>query len=347
MSIEVDWSKYPLVNDQELPKAWLSFEAYRGLAANTIEAYGRALNDYLAFCERENIAMQTATREHIARYIRDLRQRATPPQMMPASGQSRTGLSPATIKLRLTAIRLFYDYLVQDSYRETNPVSRGHYVVGHPTGGQRGLVPTYHPLPWIPNDEEWRRILEVAKEENIRNRFMLALAYDAGLRREELCLLATYDLDPSRRLLTVRAENTKNRRARTVPYSEATGDLYRHYLGRRRQITRERGSLFVSESPRNYGQPLSKWTWSKVVRKIANRAGVPQFSTHTLRHLCLTDLARSNWDIHQIALFAGHGNTQTTLLYIHLSGRELAQKLESGMNQIHAWRMQTIQEIVG
>lgn len=347
MSIEIDWNKFPLVNAQTIPKAWLNFESYRGLAKNTVEAYGRALNDYLAFCERENIVVQTATREHIARYIHDLRQRETPPNVITPSGHPRTGLSPATIKQRLTAVRLFYDYLVHDNYRETNPVSRGKYVVGHPTGGQRGLVPTYHPLPWIPNDEEWRRILDAAKEENVRNRFMLALAYDAGLRREELCLLATYDLDPSRRLLTVRAENTKNRRARTVPYSEATGDLYRHYLRLRREITRERGLLFISESPRNYGQPLSKWTWSKVVKNIANRAGVSQFSTHTLRHLCLTDLARSNWDIHQIALFAGHSSTQTTLLYIHLSGRELAQKLQSGMNQIHRWRMQTIQEAVG
>ena len=32
MSIEIDWNKFPLVNEQALPKAWLSFEAYRGLA---------------------------------------------------------------------------------------------------------------------------------------------------------------------------------------------------------------------------------------------------------------------------------------------------------------------------
>lgn len=38
---------------------------------------------------------------------------------------------------------------------------------------------------------------------------MLALAYDCGLRREELCTVATGDIDPSQRLLTVRAEHTK------------------------------------------------------------------------------------------------------------------------------------------
>jgi integrase len=78
------------------------------------------------------------------------------------------------------------------------------------------------------------------------------------------------------------------------------------------------------------------------VRSIAVRAGVERFSTHTLRHLCLTDLARSGWELHQIATFAGHQSTETTLRYIHLSGRDLAERLERGMTQIHAQRIAQI-----
>ena len=62
----------------------------------------------------------------------------------------------------------------------------------------------------------------------------------------------------------------------------------------------------LSESCRNLGRPISIWTWSKVVRALASRSDIPQFSTHTPRHLRLTDLARSDWDIHEIATFAGH-----------------------------------------
>ncbi len=91
--------------------------------------------------------------------------------------------------------------------------------------------------------------------EPLRNRVMLALAYDAGLRREELCLLATGDIDPAHRLLTVRAETTKSRRGRVVPYSEAAGSLLSAYLAHRRTLTRTRGPLFVSESRRNAGVP--------------------------------------------------------------------------------------------
>ena len=79
---------------------------------------------------------------------------------------------------------------------------------------------------------------------------------------------------------------------------------------------------------------------------MALRAGLPAFSTHTLRHLCLTDLARSGWELHEIATFAGHRSTQTTLQYIHLSGRDLAAKLEGGMAQIHAERIAQISEVL-
>lgn len=105
-----------------------------------------------------------------------------------------------------------------------------------------------------------------------------------------------------------------------------------------------RGALFVSESPRNRAAGVSPWTWSTVVRSIALRAGVPAFSTHTLRHLCLTDLARCGWERHEIASFAGHRSTVTTLRYVHLSGRDLADRVASGMSQIHADRLAQLEE---
>jgi site-specific recombinase XerD len=132
-----------------------------------------------------------------------------------------------------------------------------------------------------------------------------------------------------------------------VPYSAAAGELLARYLAHRRTITRARGALFVSESRRNRGQPITPWTWSKVVRALALEAGVPAFSTHTLRHLCLTDLARSGWELHAIATFAGHRSTQTTLQYIHLSGRDLAARLEGAMSEIHARRVAQIAQVLG
>ena len=87
---------------------------------------------------------------------------------------------------------------------------------------------------------------------------------------------------------------------------------------------------------------MTLWTWSKVVRRIAVDSGVERFSTHTTRHLCLTDLARMGWELHAISAFAGHRSSESTLRYIHLSGRDLADKLNQGMQHIHDWRVETL-----
>jgi integrase len=112
-------------------------------------------------------------------------------------------------------------------------------------------------------------------------------------------------------------------------------------------LGQKRGPLFLSESRRNYSQPISIWSWSKVVLELSRRARVERFSTHTLRHLCLTDLARAGWDLHEIAAFAGHRSIQTTLLHIHLSGRDLSAKLAASMAQIHARHAQMLGEVSG
>jgi site-specific recombinase XerD len=345
---EIRWKRYPRVTEFGAARAWLVLQRNLGLAANTIDAYGRALEEYLAFSAAREVSVITAAKDHIAAYVRDLASRPNPRGTNVVVLDSGAGLANATLQQRITAIRLFYDYLMEEGLRSINPVGRGRYTPGKGFGGarDRGLIPRFTKLPWIPNDEQWKTVIEAARTESCRNRMMLALSYDSALRREELCGLETSDIDPAHRMVTVRAEITKNRRARVVPYSPATGDLLAAYLRRRRELSRDRGPLFLSESRRNTGRPISKWTWSKVVEDISDRSGVPEFTTHTTRHLCLTDLARANWDVQEIATFAGHRSIQTTLLYIHLSGRELASKLAKGMAEIHAWRTRMLKEVL-
>jgi len=343
---EVKLDRFALVAQCESARRWLTVQANLGLAQNTLDAYGRALNDYLDFCQRTSINVHAAIRSQIATYVRDLASRPNRRAPKIVRLDSGIGLANATLQQRLTAVRLFYDYLIEEGIRSTNPVGRGRYTPGKAFAGtrERGLIPRFRKLPWIPNEEQWHAMLGAAKVQPLRNRLMLAFSYDAGLRREELCSIEIDDLDPSHRLLRIRAETTKNHQGRVVPYSEDTGRLFDAYLPLRRDLTRERGRLFVSESRRNRGHPLSIWTWSKVVHGISRKSGIAEFSTHSLRHLCLTDLARAGWDIHEIARFAGHRSLETTLIYIHLSGRELAAKLDRGMTQIHAWRTKKLTE---
>lgn len=338
---EIYWERYPQVAQWPSAQRWLTIQAHLGLAANTIDAYGRALEDYLGFCSCHAIAAESATTAHLSEYVHDLTTRPHPRGKNTRSLHSSAGLANATLHQRLTAVRLWYDYLLEEGMRQNNPVGRGRYTTGKGFGGGRdkGLIPRYRRLPWIPTEEQWQAILRAAKEEPLRNRLMLAFAYDAALRREELCALATGDIDPAHRILRVRAETTKNMMDRAVPYSEETGALYAAYLRERQTLSRSRGPLFLSQSDRNLAHPISIGTWSKAVKRLAERSEVPQLTTHTFRHLCLTDLARSGWDLHEIATFAGHRSLESTMRYIHLTGRDLSDKLYRGMQSIHRWRV--------
>ncbi|MBC7559358.1 MAG: site-specific integrase [Dermatophilaceae bacterium] len=338
--------KWPVLGRHERAAEWLTIWTNLGRAPRTIDAYARGLAEYLLVCERDGIDPLTANPSQVALFVREL---ATRPHRRGANFvalDSGVGLSNATLQQRLVSVRLFYDFLIEEGLRDSNPVGRGRYTPGRHFGaGSRPLVARMVKLPWIPVESEWLQLLEMFRAEPIRNRLMLALAYDSALRREELCSLQTDDFDPAHRTLRVRAETTKTRRERVVPYSASTGVLLADYLRHRSTLSRARGPLFLSESRRNYAEPLTLWTWSKVVRRVALAAQVPRFSTHTTRHLCLTDLARMGWELHAIATFAGHQSTETTLRYIHLSGRELSAQLNRSMTHLHAQRINMLTQI--
>lgn len=320
----ISLAKYPYLLQHQRAYEWLVMRAQFGLAFNTIDAYARALSSYFAFSEKQKIAPELSGRADVAKWINEERER---------------GLANATLILRLTALRLFFDYLVEENDRPNNPVFRGGATRGYGSAVFRapGPIRRLRKLPWIPIDDEWQQILDVTRSDSLRDRTMLALAYDGALRREELCSAAVSDLDFSRRLLTVRAETTKTKCGRVVPYSTATSVLLGQYLNSRRIMRLEPDALFLSESTRNRAVPITPYTWTKVVEGIAERSNLPKLTTHTIRHLRLTDLARVGFDIYEIATIAGHRVLQSTHIYIHLSARDLMQAVEKSMAELHRY----------
>ncbi|PZD65558.1 tyrosine-type recombinase/integrase [Pantoea ananatis] len=293
-----------------LAERWLKLLSDLGRALATLTAYRAALSHYFAFCSRNNIEPEKARFDDMAAYIR--------PQLpgMPFPAAS------ATLQLRLSAVRLWYDFLMYLDLCTVNPLPRS----GSPgmLCSGRGLVPRIVRLPRIPDDAQWQLFLAHAADSPLRDRLMLALTYCGALRRSEVTALSTDDLDFAHRLIRVRAETTKNRHERIVCYSPALAPVLAAHLLQMKRSGMVKGALFRSQSDRNQGAPLSYWTWSKTVRKWALESGLPDISTHTFRHLRLTHLARAGWKLHELATYAGHRDPRTTQIYIHLSGRDLA-----------------------
>ena len=336
---EIRWNMYPLVASHELARSWLTLQRNLQLEPKTIDAYVRSLNDYLSFCQKHELIPELVGRDEIALYVRDLAERPNPKGAAILRLDTGTGLANNTMKLRITAVRLFCDYLVERQLRPDNPVGRGHYVPGKGFAGARarGLIPTYRRLPWIPDDSEWLHVLTAFKQECLRNRVMLCLAYDGALRREEVVTLEIGDFDVAYRQIHIRPEPAKGRRSRVVGYSEVSSRLLSQYLQRRHQLSNKAGPLFLSESHHHFAGPLSLVMWSKVVEKMADQVGLPNFTTHTLRHLRLTHMARAHLDLHQIATYAGHASLETTLQYIHLAGVELTEAISRSLAGFEQW----------
>jgi site-specific recombinase XerD len=336
---EIRWELYPLVATSELSRTWLQLQVHLQLAPKTIDAYGRSLNDFLDFCQRSRVIPEAITREQVTLYVHDLAHRPNPKGTNVLSIEHGQGLSNSTMQQRLTVLRLFCDSLVEQHLRQDNPVGRGHYVPGKAFGGvrDRKLLPHYHKLPWLPSDEQWQTVLHHLQGEFLRNQVMLLLAYDGALRREELVTLELRDFDFAYRQIRVRSEHAKNGRERVVGYGKVTSRFLETSLQRRKSLSATGGPLFLSESHRNASHPLALVSWSKIVQKLAVGVGLPQFTTHTPRHLRLTHLARAHMDLHQIALYAGHASLQTTMLYIHISGVELTEAVNRSLAGFEQW----------
>jgi integrase/recombinase XerD len=151
--------RWPDLEPCPLVVRWLVWQQDLVRSPRTVDAYGRSLVDYLRFCERNDMDVVGAGRAEIAGYVRDLRERPGRHGQNVVALDSGAGLANATLQLRVTVVRLFYDFLVEERVRDRNPVSRG-YRAGDGRGGRRGLVPRFQGLPWIPTDEQWRAVLE-------------------------------------------------------------------------------------------------------------------------------------------------------------------------------------------
>src|SRR5688500_2307750 len=135
----IRWASYPQVAATGQARAWLEVQALLSLAPTTLAAYGRALEDYLTFCQRAVLPITEATKATIAAYVDDMTRRPNPRGDAVRYLHSGTGLANATMQQRLTVVRLFYDQLIDDRQRqdERNPVGRGTFTPGRAFAGKR------------------------------------------------------------------------------------------------------------------------------------------------------------------------------------------------------------------
>ncbi len=268
----------------------LALEA--GHSVNTVDAYLRDLRRLAQFAASKGVAGPAhMTRAHLRDFIFLLKD---------------LGLSPATIRRSVSAIRTYFSFLVGEGRLNDDPSDR----LESP---QR-----WRTLPDTLSVREVEAILAApAVEEPLawRDRALLELAYGAGLRVSELCGLTLGTLLLEDGLVRVLGKGGKER---VVPIGRGTIGAVSVYLGVLRPTLdhgRTKGRILLNAR----GEPLSRVGAWGVVKRCAARAGIEKRVTpHTLRHSFATHLLEGGADLRAVQEMLGHADLSTTQIYTHV-----------------------------
>jgi integrase/recombinase XerD len=333
---DVNWECCPLVAQTPIVRAFIEQLVKERKAQSTIENYSRDLNDFLsAFPELPFTELLEADESCIADYVDWLwkcdAQRSDRSKITYLTGSK---LAPATIRRRLSALRSFYRWAIRLRHRRDpiNPVREGL------RGQERGLVSTPARVPWIPDERQWKAILKyVLTTLSTRDQAIVLLAHDGALRREEIVQLRVDDIDWRTHTITVRAAISKNKMPGMIVLSHPSWTRLKEYVEEDRAAlvttfgAEANGPIFLSDSHRNPGQPLSKWTVKDIFDRISDALQLPQLTPHKMRHLMLTELKRSGMDLLDVSRYARHRRIASTEIYLHTDLSDLAHQV----NQAH------------
>lgn len=155
----------------------------------------------------------------------------------------------------------------------------------------------------------------------LRNRSMIALMLDSGLRQSEICQLSLSDIDFHTGIIKVHGKGNKER---LVPLGDVSKQFIRDYM---RSCPYSLEHLFVSR----IGEPVTPNTLKKMIGKIARKLPF-ELSCHKLRHNFATNYCLDQYDqygkidIYSLMSIMGHENIKTTERYMHIATQILASK---------------------
>jgi integrase/recombinase XerC len=271
-------------------------ETERRLSAHTCKHYRRDLDAVATFLDEQGVARWDAVDdEHL--------------RACSAAGYRR-GLSAATLRRRLSAVRTFFRYLIREKHVRRNPGT----TVSAPKGSKR--------LPGNLDADRMARLLEIPGDGPLvaRDRAILELFYSSGLRLSELTGLDLTDLDPGDGTVHVTGKGGKDR---IVPVGRLAREaLVRWQRERPALADADETALFVSTR----GRRLSPRSVQARVEHWARRQGIDSHvHPHLLRHSFATHLLESSHDLRGVQELLGHANIATTQVYTHLDFQHLAQ----------------------
>jgi integrase/recombinase XerD len=273
-------------------------QAERGMAANTVLAYGRDLERFAQWAADGHLSDHLRpTVRQLGGYLSYLREQ---------------GLEPASVARHLVALKMFYRFLRLDDRAQEAAVE----LLSSPALWDR--------IPQVLSPESVEKLLGAPEESDrfyLRDRALLETLYATGSRASEVVGLKLIDLHLESGFCKCLGKGSKQR---VVPLGSAAIKALEAYLRDLRpaltQSAPDAPWVFVSRG----GRALTREMLWILVKKYVKRAGLnAKVSPHTLRHSFATHLLAGGADLRTVQELLGHANIRTTQHYTHVDRNRL------------------------
>jgi integrase/recombinase XerC len=278
-----------------LRKFLAQLAAERGYSDHTVAAYGRDLSDFASYLSARQLSWSQVDVQQVRAY---------------AATRHRAGLSGRSIQRALSALRVFFRFLVSQGQMAANPAQH----VRAPKVSRK--------LPATLDVDQMSRLLNIRGGDPLalRDRALMELAYSSGLRLAELVSLDVASLDLAEGLVDVVGKGNK---ARRVPVGQFAREALTRWLDARRGLAAaNETALFVGHR----GKRLGPRAIQRRIQGWALRLGLDRHvHPHMLRHAFASHLLESSGDLRAVQELLGHVDISTTQVYTHLDFQHLAQ----------------------
>ena len=219
-------------------------------------------------------------------------------------------ISPVSVNRKLSSLKSFFKFLMKQGSISVNPLR----LITGPK--------TKKPLPYFVRDKEMELLLDGdgfdEDFEGVRNRLILEMLYDTGIRRSEL--IGIHDSDVDCETMQIRVTGKRNKQ-RLIPFAEGLKNLIQAYTEvRNREVGLESGWFFV----RKNGEQLSAGiVYNIVKKKLSEIPTLAKRSPHVLRHSFATSMLNNGAELNAVKELLGHSSLASTSVYTHTTFEEL------------------------
>jgi integrase/recombinase XerC len=270
----------------------------RAYSPKTVQSYEIDLNEFEAYLRRTDaeLSLETVTADNVRNWSMEMME----------AGQKET-----SVNRRLSALRSFYRYLLRKGVIAVSPMQ----TVKGPKKKK--------PLPSFLREDEMNRLLDETDFgegfEGERDRLIIELFYETGMRRAELVGLNEADVDFYRGQIKVTGKRNKQR---LIPFGEELASALRTYLEEKASEVPEAedGALFVMKNGRRV---TDGWIYRMVRRNLSKVTTIKKRSPHVLRHTFATTMLNHEAELEAVKELLGHESVSTTEIYTHTTFEEL------------------------